>query len=36
MIEGSPCEVMHGTTETIVGALGLLTSQIEKPAKLPW
>jgi hypothetical protein len=35
-IDGSPCDVMHSTAESISGLAGLLTSQIEKPAKLPW
>jgi hypothetical protein len=33
---GSPCAVMHSTTETSDGRAGSLTSQMEKPAKLPW
>ncbi len=36
MIVGSPCEVMQGTTDTMLGTAGLLTSQMVKPAKLPW
>jgi hypothetical protein len=33
---GSPCDVTQGTTATLAGFAGLLTSQIEKPEKLPW
>ena len=36
MMEGSPCAVMHETAETIFGAAGSFTSQMVKPAKLPW
>ena len=36
MIVGSPCDVMHSTTDAMTGFAGLLTSQIVKPAKLPW
>jgi hypothetical protein len=36
MIVGSPCDVMHSTTDMTTGFAGLLTSQIVKPAKLPW
>ena len=33
---GSPCDVMHSTTDAMTGLAGSLTSQIVKPAKLPW
>ena len=36
MIDGSPCDVMHDTTETICGFAGSLTFQTVNPAKLPW
>src|SRR6476620_8209958 len=36
MIVGSPCEVMHETTETICGFAGSLTFQTVNPAKFPW
>ncbi len=35
-MDGSPCDVMQDTTETTFGLAGSLTSQIAKPAKLPW
>ena len=35
-IVGSPCDVMHSTADTTTGFAGSLTSQIVKPAKLPW
>src|ERR1041385_7740646 len=35
-IDGSPCDVMHSTTDATTGFAGLLTSQTVKPAKLPW
>ena len=35
-IVGSPCDVMHSTTDAMTGFAGLLTSHIVKPAKLPW
>src|SRR5271167_1370030 len=36
MIDGSPCDVTHETTDATFGFTGLLTSQIVKPEKLPW
>src|ERR1700712_2025457 len=35
-MDGSPCDVTHGYTETCLGLRGLLTSQTMKPEKFPW
>jgi hypothetical protein len=35
-MDGSPCDVMHSTTDAITGFAGSVTSQIVKPAKLAW
>src|SRR6187455_2502085 len=35
-IDGSPCDVMHCTTEATTGFAGLLMSHIVKPAKFAW
>src|SRR3979490_3079767 len=34
MIDGSPCDVMHWTTDATFGFTGLLTSHMVNPAKL--
>src|SRR5690349_23296675 len=35
-MDGSPCDVMQDTAAMIFGFVASLTSQIVKPAKLPW
>src|SRR6476646_2926577 len=35
-IVGSPCDVMHSTTDVTTGFARLVTSHTVNPAKLPW